>query len=154
MPDYRRYFDKDFIAAFDLATDDGKPVNAVVTIEAVDQGELQSPGKSAKRRAPVVTFKGRRKKLVLNATNGRLIADMYGNDTRKWIGQRITLYPTTTRFGPKTVDCVRVKPAPKNAADTVEKAEAVPAIVAELTREPVAALDPSDPRFTEIPQGE
>ena len=49
------------------------------------------------------------KRLVINKTNAKSIAKMYGNDTDNWIGCKITLYPTTTRCGAETVDCVRIR---------------------------------------------
>jgi hypothetical protein len=104
MGDYRAMFDRDYLAAFDL---EGKAV--VVKIRDVKAGELTAQG-GRKSKKPVVYFDGKEKGLALNKTNARAIANLYGNDTDKWIGQRITLYPTTTMFGAENVECVRVKP--------------------------------------------
>lgn len=109
MADYRKLYDKDFLGAWDLTTDAGAR-DVTVVIEAVQQGELQAPGKPKKRRAPVVSFVRCRKKLVLNVTNGRTIAALYGTDTRWWVGKAITLYATKTTFGRAIVDCIRVRP--------------------------------------------
>ena len=49
------------------------------------------------------------KSLILNKTNAKTIAAMYGNDTDLWKGQRITLYPAKTTFGAERVDCLRVR---------------------------------------------
>jgi hypothetical protein len=103
MGDYRAMFDRDYLAAFDL---EGKPV--VVKIRDVKAGELSNGPK--KTRKPVVYFEGKEKGLALNKTNGKAIANLYGNDTDKWKGKAVTLYPTTTTFGSDTVDCIRVKP--------------------------------------------
>jgi len=35
---------------------------------------------------------------------------LYGTDTEDWVGQRITIFATTTEFGGKTMDCIRVRP--------------------------------------------
>lgn len=104
MPDYRSMFDRDYIGAWDLL---GKDVT--VTIARVEAGTLTSQG-NKKTKKPIVWFEGREKGLALNKTNARTIADMYGNDTVKWVGKRITIWPTTTQFGRETVECIRVRP--------------------------------------------
>ncbi len=58
----------------------------------------------------VLTFSGAKKGLVLNVTNAHRIAINLGSDEMDdWIGKAITIYPTTTEFGGKTVPCIRVK---------------------------------------------
>lgn len=105
MVDVRKMYEKDFIYAYDL---EGRDVT--VTIERVVAGTISGKGgKSSKK--PVVYFKGSRKGLGLCITNARIIAQLFGSfDSEKWIGKRITLYPTTTQFGSDTVECVRIRP--------------------------------------------
>ena len=58
----------------------------------------------------VLNFNGAEKGLVLNLTNANRIAVNLGSDEMdNWIGRAITIYPTTTEFNGKTVDCIRVK---------------------------------------------
>lgn len=103
--DIRLMFDeKDFLYAFDL---DGKDVT--VTIESVKAGELIGDG-GKKSRKPILSFVGAKKKLAVNKTNMKIIAGMYGYKASGWTGKRITLFPTTTKFGPDTMDCIRVRP--------------------------------------------
>lgn len=110
MPDYRSMFDRDYIAAFDLLGKD-----RTVTISKVVAGTLRNKSTSSKK--PVIYFKGAEKGFAINKTNGKTIAAMYGNDTGKWIGKRITLFPTTTTFGSETMECIRVRPQiPKGEA--------------------------------------
>lgn len=106
MSDYRKMYDKDYLGEWDL---DGK--DTTLEIEKVVGGELTANG-GKKSKKPLVYFKGTKtgKGLVLNATNGKAIAAMYGNDTDAWIGKKITIYPTTTQFGSDTVPCIRVRP--------------------------------------------
>ncbi len=113
-------FPSRFVQASDL-----KPEGAVVVIDRVDMTEI-GQGRDKKEK-PVVTFKNASKGLVLNRVNNETIVDLFGDDDRDWEGERIVLYPTTTQFGGKTVDCVRVravdgdgggkdgKPAPKKS---------------------------------------
>ena len=97
--------ERDYIFAFDL---NGKDVT--VEISRVVAGELTSAG-GRKTKKPVVFFKGKEKGLALNATNAKAIASLYGNYVEKWVGQSVTLYPTTTQMGGDTVECIRVRPS-------------------------------------------
>jgi hypothetical protein len=97
-------YDSDYLYAFHLQGKD-----ATVTIAKVAAGELTGEG-GRKAKKPIVWFEGKEKPLALNKTNGKIVATMYGTDTTKWIGQAITLYPTTTNFGGETKDCIRVRP--------------------------------------------
>ena len=111
MPHWRSFTDRDYIYSYDLQ---GKDVT--LTIERVI-GATLTGDKGKKSKKPVVFFKetktdpetGKKKGLALNATNGKSIAGLYGNDTDAWIGKRITLYPTTTEMGGETVECIRVR---------------------------------------------
>lgn len=121
MTDYRTLYDKENLGAWDLG---GREVT--VTIESVTPGTVGGQqGKKAARK-PILTFKGKRKKFVCNVTNGTAIATLYGKHVEKWIGERITLYPTTTTFGRETVDCIRVRPekpgkATKDTSDDLDR---------------------------------
>ncbi len=103
--DYRSMFDRDYIANFDLL---GRDVT--LTIREVKGAELTVQG-GKKQKKPVVYFEGKEKGLALNKTNAKTIAAMYGNDCDKWVGEKVTLFPTTTQFGSDTVDCIRIRPA-------------------------------------------
>lgn len=116
MPDYRTMFDSDYLYAFHLA---GREVT--VEIARVTGGEVTGQG-GKKSRKPVAYFKGKDKPLALNKTNCKTIAAMYGTDVAKWVGKRVTIYPTTTNFGNETVDCIRVKPGiPRGKAEVPEE---------------------------------
>lgn len=110
MPDFRSMYDRDYIFAFDLA---GKDVT--VKIVRVEAATLTGSG-GRKAKKPVIFFDGKDKGLALCKTNSKTIAALYGNDTDNWLGKSITMFPTTTQFGPDTVDCIRIRPqTPKEA---------------------------------------
>ena len=105
MVDYRKmYDDKDHIYAFDL---DGR--ERTLEIERCTAGELVGEA-ARKSKKPIVSFVGEKKKLAINKTNGKIIAALYGTDVDRWVGELITIYPTTTTFGGNVVDCIRVRP--------------------------------------------
>lgn len=116
MADFRSFFDRDYIASFDLGGRD-----QVVTIRKVEGATLTGQG-GRKTRKPVLHFEGKEKGLALNKTNARTIAAMYSNDTDNWVGKRITLYPAETMFGSERMECIRVRPAPPKAVKN-ERAE-------------------------------
>jgi hypothetical protein len=105
--DYRSLYDKDYIGAWDLQDRD-----VTITITRVIGGSLTSVG-GRRARKPVIYMKGAEKGFVVNATNGKTIATMYGTFVEEWLGKRITLYKSMTR-GPQgegEVECIRVRPA-------------------------------------------
>jgi hypothetical protein len=108
--DYRLLYPNDYIGAHNLQ---GKDVTK--TIKAVEVEGLRTQGGKVERK-PVVIFSDSDKKLVLCKTNARTIAAIYGNEVERWRGKRITMFPTQTKFGPATVDCIRIRP--KGAAGT------------------------------------
>ena len=101
--DYRTMFDDKYIGAWNLLGAD-----VVVEISEVQPQILKTD--RGEVRKPILSFVGKDKGMVCNKTNSRCIAALYGNDTAKWIGKLITLYPTTTSVGGKVVDCIRVRP--------------------------------------------
>ena len=46
---------------------------------------------------------------ICNKTNRRTIERIYGNEIRPWLGQKITLYPTTANLKGETVPAIRVR---------------------------------------------
>ena len=90
-----------------------------VTIEDVALEEFGQDGQKA-----IVHFKGIPRGLVLNKTNGMLLAANLGPDTDGWIGKDIELYPTKVQFQGRVVDAIRVRlPVPPATAQSVEDAD-------------------------------
>ena len=113
MAHWKKLMDpKEFLFAHDL---DGRDVT--VTIEKVVGGKLKGEnGKESKK--PVAHIKGTPKKLALNVTNCKTIEQLFGTgDADKWRDLRVTLFPTTTDFGGKTVDCIRIRPSHPKPSD-------------------------------------
>ena len=73
------------------------------------QVETLGTGDRAQQK-PVIYFQGAQKGMALNRSNADEIANVYGLDTDAWIGKRITLYPSTTRFANQVVPCIKVRP--------------------------------------------
>ncbi len=109
MPHYKSMFsgDKDANLLYACHLDFH---DVTLTIKRVTAGEVTGQG-GKKSGKPIVEFSDHTRKWALNKTNGKIIADMLGTpDVSKWIGKRITLYPTNTSFGSEQVECIRVRP--------------------------------------------
>lgn len=137
MTDYRSMYDKDYIGAWDLQDKD-----VTVTITKCISGQLVGNG-GRKAKKPIVYMRGTEKGFALNATNGKTIAAMYGNNVEAWAGKRITLYKSTTRNpnGDGEVECIRVRPqipsSRQASSETVGEQQAASA-------PPTGAFDPYD----------
>ena len=107
MSHFQKLFDNRFIGAWDLQDDEGKPRETTVEIANVTIETLET--ERGKEQCPVLWFKGKDKGMVLNRTNGRRIAALYGSNTDKWKGKRVRLYADTVKAFGEMVDCVRVR---------------------------------------------
>ncbi|MGC4002851.1 MAG: hypothetical protein QM811_06855 [Pirellulales bacterium] len=122
-----------YVAASDLRGQDVQVVIARVALEEV--------GMEAKEKKGVVHFQGMTKGMVLNRTNIKRIAKMYGGETNNWIGKTITLYPSETEMKGETVPCIRVRDMAVQAilAATEPAPVAIPAPVVQPVTQPVGA---------------
>lgn len=121
MADYRSLFDSQYIYAFDLAGRD-----QIVTIKEIKVGKLKNAQQKEERK-PIAYFVESKsgRGLVLNKTNCRTIAALYGNDVDNWKGKRIALFPTQCDSFGKIADCIRVRPmVPRASAKAGELPEA------------------------------
>jgi len=80
-----------------------------VEIEHIDPRHELQGAKGEKEKKPVITMTGKDKKWVLNKTNAKSIAHIHGNEVKKWIGQKVTIYPTTVNAGGEVHECIRVR---------------------------------------------
>jgi hypothetical protein len=60
-------------------------------------------------RKLIMHFENRTKGMVLNKTNARTIADVYGDDTDNWIGGLIEVFAMKVDFQGRMVDGLRVR---------------------------------------------
>lgn len=102
MPSYKTAFGS-FLKTEDLQ---GRPVRVV--IEAVQIEELK--GEDGTEKKLVMHFVGKDKGFILNRTNCESLEAICGTDDYAgWAGHTVVLYPTTTKFGVKTVPCLRIR---------------------------------------------
>lgn len=111
MPHYKTMLGKPALGEWSLIDPNtGKPRELTLEIERVVKGLVKSKDKPDGDDCPLIYFKGAKKPMVCNSTNGKTIEDMVGPMTEKWIGLKVTLYRTTTMAFGKKVNCIRIKP--------------------------------------------
>lgn len=136
----RLLFPAEYLSHEDLEAA-GKDVT--LTISSLDQEEVR--GDKGKELRWVLSFHEMderhrkdntrpRKRLILNKTNAKQIAQLYGPETNDWAGKRITLYGTTCQAFGDTVGCLRIRP--QVPRDSTPK-QPDPAPVAEEFGEPL-----------------
>lgn len=108
---YKQLMNPDYFGAYALP--DGNDLT--VTIKQVKREVVVTAG--GKKEECTVCHLSGQKPLILNATNGKTIAKLYGPFIQDWEGKQITMFASTTKFGGEVVECVRIRGvAPQNAA--------------------------------------
>ena len=121
MPSYKSAFGS-YLKTEDLQ---GRNVRAV--IEDVQVEDVK--GDDGTEKKLVMRFVGKEKALILNRTNCESITEIVGTDDYgSWPGHAVVLFPTTTKFGAKTVPCLRIRAA-QNGHVPAPPPPPVPAVV-------------------------
>ena len=123
-------FPSKYLTASDLK---GKPVT--VTIQSATIETLRTlEGKEQTKT--VLYFKGAKKTLPLNATNWDATADATGeDDTERWPGHAIEIYPTTTTMQGKPVGCIRIRPPAQRELPKVKQPAPKPSVADDMEDE-------------------
>jgi hypothetical protein len=82
--------------------------DVIVTIKGTDFHDV---GEERERKG-VLVFKEFPRAMVVNRTNLKRIVAIHGAETEEWAGKKITLYPSETDYGGRTVPCIRVRTEP------------------------------------------
>jgi hypothetical protein len=113
-------FPSQFLKAADLG---GKA--AVLKIEDARMETLKGP--SGEQKKLVLAFARTPKRLVMNITNFESVAEITGEeDSDRWPGHRIEIYPTKVEMQGKRVDCIRVRRPPQPELVAVKSTEPSP----------------------------
>jgi hypothetical protein len=95
-----------------------------VTIDHVEKQNVAEMGEPEELKY-CLFFRNGTKPIVLNSTNGQLIARALGSkNSDDWVGKQIELYcDSNVTFGGKLVGGIRVRPAPQSAQPVEEPGE-------------------------------
>jgi hypothetical protein len=108
-----------------------------LTIDKVTQQEMRNTGDIK----PVLSFTNESRELILNVTNCKAIAEIFGNHTSNWAGCMIELYGDTTEYSGSRVPCLRVRRASGAEVPEPPTPEAAPAGAEDVS----GTIDPQAP---------
>lgn len=114
--DFREFFDRDLLAWWELGDREW-------TVQIVKfAGGTVGHGKQKSKKL-YLWFRGAKKPMACNVTNGKTIASMHGRIVQDWIGKTITIYPDpNVEFGGRLVGGIRVRPvAPSSGPETFKE---------------------------------
>ncbi|WP_429949566.1 hypothetical protein ACQYWY_21655 [Comamonas sediminis] len=101
---WKRLINPDYIGAYSL--EEGQDLTVV--IESVRRDVVTGTG-GKKEECTIAYLKGQ-KPFILNNTNSKSIAKLYGPYIEDWSGKPITLFASTTKLAGDTVECLRIRP--------------------------------------------
>lgn len=101
---WKRLTNPDYIGAYWLNPGE----DTTVTIDYVVRELITGTG-GKKEECTVAHLVGI-KPFILNATNSKSIAKLYGPFIEDWAGKEITLYASTAKLAGDTVECLRIRP--------------------------------------------
>jgi hypothetical protein len=111
---------------------DPRFIDMTVTITNVRKEEVTMMG--GKKEDHTIVYLANQKPLILNVTNSKSIAKLYGAYIEDWEGKDITLYASTTKMGGEIVECLRIRPSvPKKQKPSIPEdrlTKAIASIVA------------------------
>lgn len=97
-----------------------------VMVKVADIRRENLPMAGGKKEYKVVLYmEGKEKKLVMNKTNGTILALLFGTDLANARGKRIQLTPDVDKMGGDLVACIRITDSPdadQDARDALAKA--------------------------------
>lgn len=103
----------DYLGAYSL---EGIATEVVLTIKSIKKERVTANG-GASEDCIVAYFEETRadgvevKPMVLNKTNCKTIEKIYNTgDVEEWLGKKITIFATTTKFARDVVPCLRIRP--------------------------------------------
>lgn len=108
---WRTFLDSDVIRYVDLQGQE-----YTLQIKSVKKGKVKGKGAKETGKA-MIYFEGRERPLGAGAEILEQIGRLYGNDTRKWPGRWVTIWPDpTVKYGGEAVGGVRIR----NVVPTVD----------------------------------
>lgn len=100
-----------------LAAADLKGKTPIVTITQIEMAKM--PDGQSK---PCIFVNNNPKGILVNKTNAKMIAKLYGNETDAWIGKKIKLIAAWVEYQGDTVQGLRVRP-PNDVVYTNDEAQ-------------------------------
>jgi hypothetical protein len=133
--DINSLFPSDYLKAADIV----QP--RVMTIRAI---KLEEIGQD-KTHKPVLFFNEETRGLVMNKTNGAMIAHTYSNETDSWLGKHVELHVEPVQFQGRIVDAIRVRVPTQPVAPAAKPVPQAPEVPAQAVAQPAAVQPTPEP---------
>lgn len=134
--DWRAYFDSSCLRVWHLTGKDR--TFKIVRVTRLTSEMVSGNKREVKKQPKLELADGQGRPLplplLLNKTNAKTIAQMYGNNPGQWVGKLITLFPSTTSVGGEEKDCIRVRPKVPSAKRGREVTDDMAAVARENER--------------------
>lgn len=149
---WKQLINPDYLGAYSIPEGE----DLTVTIDYVQSEEVT--GTNGKKEVCSVAHIQGNKPWILNMTNQKSIARLYGPYIEDWQGKLVTLYASTTKLAGDTVECIRVRPqvsVPRKTAISAERFKkalesiAAGTYTAEKLRAGFALTKPQEKQLTE-----
>lgn len=101
---WKNFIDKDYLGSHNL--EQGEEMLLTIAKFEGEEKVKTAEGESIKQ---VLYFKEGVPKMILNITNGTMIASLYGPQPDKWIGKQIQVYAASVAAFGKTQDALRIR---------------------------------------------
>ena len=111
--DYKLGFKGQYVAAVELGNAQPTLTISRVVIEKIESMQKDDDGAGKTRDRLVAYFQGEERGWVVNRTNAECMVAMWGRETDKWVGHKVTIFATQVRVGPKMELGIRVKGSPE-----------------------------------------
>lgn len=83
--------------------------------------ELEDVGNDDAKLLPILYFQAVPKGMVLNKTNAKTIAAVYGDETGTWQGMPIVLFSAMVAYGAETVEAIRLKVPAREGSPLIDR---------------------------------
>lgn len=103
---WKQLINPDYLGVYSLPEGN----DMTVTIDKIVRESITSDG-GRKEDCTVARIKNN-KPMILNRTNQKTIARMYGPYIEDWAGKSVTLFASTTELKKELVECLRIRPQP------------------------------------------
>lgn len=105
---WKKLHNPNFLGAYSLMEGD-KPIELVVTLKTVAVETVT--GADGKKDECMVAQIANNKPFIINATNAKTIAKIYGSPyVEDWAGKKITLFVAKIKVAGESVDALRIRP--------------------------------------------
>lgn len=90
---WRKIVHTDYLSGDEIVDKEGNPTEYTLTIKSAVEEDVVDPRTGAKNKKGVIRFEKTPKGLILNVTNGKMIALVLKTPLmEKWVGRKIVIY--------------------------------------------------------------